>query len=76
MFCALFYDQQAVDAVYFNGSNKDGVYVVTAIARRPNQVANVLTYLVLPGVGVLQLPEHPATTLEECDPGKHTRSPV
>nr|XP_054761736.1 uncharacterized protein LOC129268178 isoform X1 [Lytechinus pictus] len=63
---------KAVDAVYFNGSNKDGVYVVTAIARRQNQMANVLTYLVLPGVGVLQLPDHPGTLLEDCNPDKHS----
>ncbi|XP_072172219.1 uncharacterized protein [Diadema setosum] len=63
---------KAVDAVYFNGSNKDGVYVVTAIARRQNQLANVLTYLVLPDVGVLQLPDHPGTTLEDCHPDKHS----
>lgn len=63
---------KAVDAVYFNGSNKDGVYIVTAIARRQNQMANVLTYVVLPDVGFLQLPDHPGTWLEDCHADTHS----
>jgi len=30
----------AIDAVYFNGANADGFYVVTATARRPHGVVN------------------------------------
>lgn len=31
---------QAIDAIYFNGANKDGFYIVTATARRPQGAIN------------------------------------
>lgn len=36
---------QAIDAVYFQGANKDGVYFVTATARRPQRVINGFIFL-------------------------------
>lgn len=36
---------QAIDAVYFQGGNKDGVYFVAATARRPHHVINGFVFL-------------------------------
>jgi len=36
---------QAIDAVYFQGGNKDGAYFVTALARRPHRVVNSFIFL-------------------------------
>jgi hypothetical protein len=33
---------QAVDAVYFNGGNKDGQYMVAATARRHNNIVQTI----------------------------------
>ncbi|XP_056014568.1 uncharacterized protein LOC125676912 isoform X2 [Ostrea edulis] len=45
---------KAVDAVYFNGGNKDGYFLVTATARRQDNVVQTLLYLRTPGLGILQ----------------------
>lgn len=36
---------KAIDAVYFQGANKDGVYFVAATARRPHRVINGFVFL-------------------------------
>ena len=36
---------KAIDAVYFQGANKDGYYFVGATARRPNRVINGFVFL-------------------------------
>ncbi|XP_002731927.1 uncharacterized protein LOC100372656 [Saccoglossus kowalevskii] len=62
---------KAVDAVYFNGSNKDGAYIITAVSRRPKKVAQLVLFLYIPDVGLFQLPEHPDSTVYECNPDRH-----
>ncbi|XP_070560362.1 uncharacterized protein [Ptychodera flava] len=62
---------KAVDAVYFNGSNENGAYIVTALSRRPKNVAQIVLFLNIPEVGLFQLPEHPDSTVYECDPDAH-----
>jgi hypothetical protein len=42
MFLIVFH---AVDAVYFNGGNKDGQYMVAATARRHNNIVQTILYL-------------------------------
>ncbi|OWF52519.1 hypothetical protein KP79_PYT06824 [Mizuhopecten yessoensis] len=59
---------KAVDAVYFNGGNKDGQYMVAATARRQNNVVQTVLYLRLPGVGLLEIPSKPDTKLQGTDP--------
>ncbi|XP_068238001.1 uncharacterized protein [Palaemon carinicauda] len=54
---------KAIDAVYFNAANANGLYLVAATARRPHGVVNGVLYIRLPGVGVLQLPKMPDTLL-------------
>ncbi|KAK7073873.1 hypothetical protein SK128_024757 [Halocaridina rubra] len=54
---------KAIDAVYFNGANANGQYIVAATARRPHGVVNGILYIRLPGVGMLQLPRMPDTLL-------------
>lgn len=59
---------KAVDAVYFNGGNKDGQFFVAATARRQNNVVQTVLYLRLPGVGLLEIPSKPDTKLQGTDP--------
>lgn len=54
---------KAIDAVYFNAANSNGLYLVAATARRPQGVVNGVLYIRLPGVGLLQLPRMPDTLL-------------
>lgn len=54
---------KAVDAVYFNGGNSEGVFMVAALARRPKGVFNGVLYLNHPSLGLLQLPCMPDTLL-------------
>lgn len=54
---------QAVDAVYFNGGNKDGSYMVAATARRHNNLVQTMLYIRLPELGLLELPSLPDTSL-------------
>ncbi|ESO93220.1 hypothetical protein LOTGIDRAFT_119476 [Lottia gigantea] len=53
----------AVDAVYFNGGSKDGVYMVLATARRHNNLTQTILILRLPGIGLLEMPTQPDTNL-------------
>ncbi|XP_077994831.1 uncharacterized protein LOC144448454 [Glandiceps talaboti] len=62
---------KAVDAVYFNGSNEDGAYIVTALSRRPKNVAQMVLFVKLPGGDLFQLPEHPDSTVYNCNPDEH-----
>ncbi|XP_019617737.1 PREDICTED: uncharacterized protein LOC109465037 [Branchiostoma belcheri] len=55
---------KAIDAVYFNGSNRDGVYFVAATARRPNKVTQTVLYLRFPDIGLLEHPCLPNTAME------------
>lgn len=54
---------KAVDAVYFNGANKDGFYFVAATARRHENLVQTLLYLRVPALGLLELPSLPDTSL-------------
>lgn len=54
----------AVDAVYFNGGNKDGQYVVAATARRQNNIVQTILYLRIPEIGFLEIPSLPDTRLQ------------
>lgn len=54
---------QAIDAVYFNGANKDGFCIVTATARRPHGVINGFFIMTIPGVGTLVTPRFPDSLL-------------
>lgn len=53
---------KAIDAVYFQGGNKDGAYFVTALARRPHKVVNSFMFLRVPEEGLLMSPRMPDTT--------------
>ncbi|CAH1252460.1 Hypp9300 [Branchiostoma lanceolatum] len=55
---------KAIDAVYFNGSNMDGVYFVAATARRPEKVTQTILYLRLPNIGLLEHPSMPDTSMK------------
>lgn len=54
----------AVDAVYFNGGNKDGQYLVAATARRQNNIVQTILYLRIPEIGFLEIPSLPDTRLQ------------
>ncbi|KAG0722609.1 hypothetical protein GWK47_044177 [Chionoecetes opilio] len=54
---------KAIDAVYFNGANESGYYLVVATARRPRGVINGVLYIRIPGLGLLQLPKMPDTMM-------------
>ncbi|KAK4021997.1 uncharacterized protein LOC116919103 [Daphnia magna] len=54
---------KAIDAVYFQGGNKDGVYFVAATARRPHHVINGFVFLKVPGEGLFTSPKLPDSTL-------------
>jgi len=53
----------AVDAVYFNGADRHGTYLVMATARRHHGLVQTLLYLRIPGIGLLELPSFPDTSL-------------
>ncbi|KAJ8728091.1 hypothetical protein PYW08_016476 [Mythimna loreyi] len=56
---------QAIDAVYFNGNNKDGDAVICGIARRPKNVVDAFLYLKVKGEDLLLSPELPDTYQEQ-----------
>ncbi|KAI8740892.1 CAunnamed protein product [Biomphalaria glabrata] len=58
---------EAVDAVYFNGGNAQGVFMVAATARRHNNVVQTILYLRIPSIGLLELPSLPDTWLTSSD---------
>ncbi|XP_061177236.1 uncharacterized protein LOC133185967 [Saccostrea echinata] len=61
---------KAVDAVYFNAGNRDGYFLVTATARRQNNIVQTLLYLRTPELGILQGTfMSQGTNLEGTDPG-------
>ncbi|XP_056007793.1 uncharacterized protein LOC125666697 isoform X2 [Ostrea edulis] len=62
----------AIDSVYFGGFNKDGVFVVARVARRPGRYAEVWLYLRIPGVGDFHHPVHPDTLVCNVTPGTLT----
>lgn len=55
----------AIDAVYFNGANKTGDYLVSGTARRKNNLVDGFLYLLLEetGLGLLETPKLPGTSL-------------
>ncbi|XP_023335574.1 uncharacterized protein LOC111706873 [Eurytemora carolleeae] len=55
----------AVDAVWFGGANKDGVYLVISGARRQDRIMQSMLFLYIPGVGLLQYPNHPETAIQQ-----------
>lgn len=50
---------KAIDAVYFQGGNRDGLYFVAATARRPHRVVNGFVFLRIPQEGLLLSPKLP-----------------
>jgi hypothetical protein len=54
---------KAIDAVYFNGANKDGFYIVAATARRSHGVVDGFFIFTIPGIGTLVSPKFPDTLL-------------
>eukprot|EP00058_Branchiostoma_floridae_P026948 XP_002612439.1 hypothetical protein BRAFLDRAFT_121021 [Branchiostoma floridae] len=57
----------ALDSAYFNGFAPDGTSVVTRICRRHGRRAEIWFILHVPGVGVLQAPQHPDTAVFNTD---------
>ncbi|GFO33376.1 hypothetical protein PoB_005988100 [Plakobranchus ocellatus] len=55
----------AVDAVYFNGVNEDGAFIVAATARRPENFVNTVLFLQLPSIGLLEMPAMPDTWIQD-----------
>lgn len=53
----------AVDAVYFNGGDKDGNYMVAATARRHDNLINTILLFKFSDIGVMEMPNLPDTTL-------------
>lgn len=62
---------KAIDAVYFNSSNKDGWYFICATARRPANVVQTALHIRVPDLGVLVLQVHPDTTLTADKPDSY-----
>lgn len=54
---------QAIDAIYFNGANKDGYSIITGTARRPHGVVNGFIIFRIPKIGTLVSPKFPDTML-------------
>lgn len=50
---------KAIDAVYFQGANGGGAYIVAATARRPHRVINGFVVLRIPEEGLLLSPKLP-----------------
>ena len=63
-----FFFIQAVDCVYIGAYSSDGPNLVLRVARRPGRRAEVWLFLQVPGVGCLQHPVHPDTTITNADP--------
>ncbi|XP_064594937.1 uncharacterized protein LOC135461674 isoform X2 [Liolophura sinensis] len=60
----------AVDAVYFNGGDRNGTYLVAATARRHNNIVQTILLIRIPDVGLLEFPTLPETNLEGTHPGE------
>ena len=58
---------QALDAVYFNGVNKDGMCFIMRIGRRHQREAEIWLSIRVPGVGFYQSPTHPDTAVYNTD---------
>ncbi|XP_066151713.1 uncharacterized protein [Euwallacea fornicatus] len=56
---------KAVDAVFFNGANKNGDHFIVGTARRPNRLIDGILYVKIKNskFGILELPKIPDTTL-------------
>ena len=59
---------QAVDCVYIGAYSSDGPNLALRVARQPGRRAEVWLFLQVPGVGCLQHPVHPDTTITNADP--------
>ncbi|CAL1532789.1 unnamed protein product [Lymnaea stagnalis] len=59
----------AVDAVYFNGGNSSGVFLVAATARRQDNIVQTILYIRLPNIGLLEITSLPDTHLTGTDNG-------
>jgi hypothetical protein len=59
----------AIDAVYFNGANKSGDYLVVGTARRKNKLVDGFLYLMVKdsGLGLLETPKLPGTSLYQIE---------
>jgi len=54
---------QAIDAIYFNGANSKGFYIVTGTARRAHGAINGFMIFRIPEIGYLVSPKFPDTML-------------
>ncbi|XP_066290085.1 rifampicin phosphotransferase-like isoform X1 [Branchiostoma lanceolatum] len=59
--------EHALDSAYFNGFAPDGTAVVMRICRRHGRRVEIWFILHVPGVGVLQAPQHPDTAVFNTD---------
>lgn len=57
-----------MDCVYIGAYSSDGPNLALRVARRPGRRAEVWLFLQVPGVGCLQHPVHPDTTITNADP--------
>ncbi|KAL5006743.1 hypothetical protein ScPMuIL_015549 [Solemya velum] len=64
-------DDNAIDCVYFGGYNKEGVRLALRLGRRHGRCTEVWIVIVIPGVGNLQLPLHPDTTVVNTLPDSY-----
>ncbi|XP_044271324.1 uncharacterized protein LOC123015587 isoform X2 [Tribolium madens] len=60
---------KAIDAVYFNGANKNGDYLVVGTARRKKKLVDGFLYLLIKnsGLGLLETPKLPGTALYQTE---------
>ncbi|KAK7107098.1 uncharacterized protein [Littorina saxatilis] len=58
----------AVDAVYFNGGDADGNYMVAATARRHDNLVQTILLFRFSDLGILEIPSMPDTSLYTTEP--------
>ncbi|XP_076444744.1 uncharacterized protein LOC143282822 [Babylonia areolata] len=58
----------AVDAVYFNGGDAEGNYMVAATARRHNNLVQTILLFRFADMGILEMPNMPDTSLYTKEP--------
>ncbi|XP_018577776.2 uncharacterized protein LOC108916064 [Anoplophora glabripennis] len=65
----LSHHEKAIDAIYLNGANKQGDYLVVGTARRKNLLVDGFLYLKIndSNLGVLESPKLPGTALYKTD---------
>ena len=49
----------------YEGGSQDGTYLILAAARRANKVLQCILMLYVPGLGLLEHPQHPETAMTQ-----------